>query len=80
MGLELESAPSAKCQIRGGRDSDEPLNVDTDRISKLEALEHLLQTLREEGSLTEEESNRLESLVEMGLDVLALRPKMPQSL
>ena len=60
---------------RGSRNSNEPMNVDTDRISTMETLEHLLQTLREEGSLTEEESNRLESLLEMGLDVLALRPK-----
>ena len=51
------------------------MNGDDYRISTLDTLEHAIHTLRMRkvnGSLTKEESNRLESLVEKGLDVLGL--------
>ena len=60
---------------RGSRNSNEPMNVDTDHISTMDTLEHLLHTLRvrqEEGSITKGECNRFESFVENRLDVLAL--------
>ena len=60
---------------RGSPDSNKPMNGDDYRISTLDTLEHAIHTLRMRkvnGSLTKEESNRLESLVEKGLDVLGL--------
>ena len=51
------------------------MNGDAYHISTLDTLEHAIHTLRMRkvnGSLTKEESNRLESLVEKGLDVLGL--------
>ena len=57
---------------RGSRNSNEPTNVDTtDHINTMDALEHMpLHTLRvrqEEGLLTKEECDRLESLRWMNL-------------
>ena len=60
---------------RGSPDSNKPMNGDDYRISTLDTLEHAIHTLRTrkvDGSLTKEESNRLESLVEKGLDILGL--------
>ena len=60
---------------RGSPDSNEPMSGDAYHISTLDTLEHAIHTLRMRkvnGSLTKEESNRLESLVEKGLDVLGL--------
>ena len=51
------------------------MDGDDYRISTLDTLEHAIHTLRTrkvDGSLTKEESNRLESLVEKGLDILGL--------
>ena len=49
--------------------------MDVETISAMGTLESIIYKLRvkkENGSLTDEESNRFESLVEKGLDVLAL--------
>ena len=76
-GLNVESNANVTKLLttQGSRDSNESTNVDVETISAMDTLESMTYTLRvkkENGSLTDEESNRFESLVEKGLDVLAL--------
>ena len=76
-GLNVESNANVTKLLttQGSRDSNESTNADVQTISAMDTLEHVIHTLRvrkENGSLTNEESNRFESLVEKSLDVLAL--------
>ena len=76
-GLNVESNANVTKLLttQGSRDSNESTNADVQTISAMDTLEHMIHTVRvrkENGSLTNAECNRFESLVEKSLDVLAL--------
>ena len=59
---------------QGSRDSNESTNADAEDISAMDTMEYILPTLRvrqEEGLLSQKDYNRLASLVESLLDVIA---------
>ena len=65
---------------QGSRDSNESTNADVKTISAMDTLEHMINTLRvrkENGSLTNEESNR--SSREEGTRTQTLSPTNPES-
>ena len=79
-GLYVESNANGTKLLttQGSPDSNEPMNGDVYPTNGLGTLEHAIHTLymrKANGSLTKEESNRLESLVEKSLDVLGLDPE-----
>ena len=59
---------------QGSRDSNESTNADAEDIGAMDTMEYILPTLRvrqEEGLLSQKDYNRLASLVESLLDVIA---------
>ena len=72
--VEHNASVTKLLTTQGSRDSNESTNADAEDIDAMDTMKYILPTLRvrqEEGSLSQKDYNRLASLVESLLDVIA---------